>query len=92
MKNPKFYEFDLNDFAYYALIVAETATDAKAAYEKEVSNIEDDAEPKKITAAEAKKKLANADSDDGQPEPEQQYEYAVTRTKPYVLLIDGTLI
>jgi hypothetical protein len=92
MKNPKFYEFDLNDFAYYALIVAETATDAKAAYEKEVSNIEDDAEPKKITAAEAKEKLAHADSDDGQPEPEQQYEYAVTSAKSYVLLMDSTLI
>jgi hypothetical protein len=92
MKNPKFYEFDSNNFAYYALIVAETAEDAKTAYENEVGDIEDDAEPKEITAAAAKDKLAHADSDDGQPEPEQQYEYAVNSTEPYVLLIDSTLI
>lgn len=92
MKNPKFYEFDSNNFAYYALIVAETAADAKAAYKNEVSDIEDDTEPDEITAAEAKVKLAHANSDDGQPEPEQQYEYAVNSVEPYVLLMDSALV
>ena len=92
MENPKFYEFDVNNFAYYALIVAETAADAKTAYKEEVGDIEDDVEPNEITAAEAKEKLAHTDSDDGQPEPEQQYEFAVTSAEPYVLLMDSTLI
>lgn len=39
MENPKFYEFDVNNFAYYALIVAEAAADAKTAYKEEVGDI-----------------------------------------------------
>lgn len=92
MKNPKFYEFDSNNFAYYALIIAEAAADAKTAYRNEVGDVEDDAEPNEITVAEAKEKLAHANFDDGQPEPEQQYEYAVNSAEPYVLLMDSTLI
>ena len=92
MKNPKFYEFDVNNFAYYALIVAEAAADAKTAYKEEVGDIENDVEPNEITVAKAKEKLAHADSDDGQPEPEQQYEFAVNSSEPYVLLMDSTLI
>lgn len=85
--NLKYFEF--NNYAYYALICAETEEEATKEYQESVSDIEkNDGPPDEITEAEAQNKYAvvckgHEDAED--------FDIVITAS-PCVLVLDGGLI
>jgi hypothetical protein len=84
----KFFEFNGN-FAYYALIGANTIDDAMDFYKETVSDLEeDDGFPDEITKDEAKAKFSKVPKD----EYVKEFDELSRNSEPTIFLIDGSLV
>lgn len=88
----KFYEF--NNYAYYALICAESEEQAVARYAECVSDIEDgNGPPEEMTLELAREKfLSCCTSDYDKQEMLEEFNRLISFNEPIELLIDGALI
>lgn len=88
----KFYEF--KDFGYYALIGAITEEEAIEQYEEIAGEVnEDDGRPIEITKEEAKEKRLNICKDERKKQLAiDEFTRRIHQDKPYLILVDGSLI
>lgn len=94
----KYYEFNIGDFPYYALIAANTIEDAKSCYILYIYEINDyDGEPKELTEDEMLSSIsleynaAIVDSDQIIESLKFELAYIRTSKEPHLLFVDNDL-
>ncbi|MDV3426681.1 MAG: hypothetical protein LIR50_05760 [Bacillota bacterium] len=88
----KFYEF--NNFEYYALVGANTVSEAKNCYNELVCELDEYCgEPEEITRGQAKKKLEESCEDNAEKiEMTKEFKHNENVEGSFIVLIDGCLI